>query len=194
MRRLFRELLKAHEYLRLKGFNFDLVVLERTCASYLQDLHDTLTQMVESSPDQGWMDRPGGVFLRRADLMPEEDRTLLRAAARVEMVAADGALREQLKRTAIPFEPSTGACRCRGARPPSRPGEQPRHHLRPSSNSNGIGGFAEGGRQYVVVVNPQRRQPPPVPWVNVVANPAFGFAASESAPATRGRGTATTTG
>ncbi len=47
-------------------------------------------QIVESGPEQAWIDRPGGVFLRRADLMPEEDRTLLRATARVELVAADG--------------------------------------------------------------------------------------------------------
>ena len=34
------------------------------------------------------MDQPGGVFLRRADLMPPEDRTLLRAAARAIMEGA----------------------------------------------------------------------------------------------------------
>ena len=178
---LFRELLKVHEYLRLKGFNFDLVALNEHGASYLQDLHDTLTKMVENSPDQGWMDRPGGVFVRRADLMPEEDRTLLRATARVEMVAADGALREQLKRTAIPFEPPPARAVPKRAAAKSRPGAQPA--ATPPSQlefANGSGGFAEGGRQYVVVANPQRRQLPPVPWVNVVANPSFGFAASES--------------
>ena len=118
---LFRELLKVHEYLRLKGFAFDLVALNEHGASYLQDLHDTLTKMVENSPDQGWIDRPGGVFVRRADLMPEEDRTLLRATARVEMVAADGALREQLKRTAIPFEPPPARAVPKHAAAKSRP-------------------------------------------------------------------------
>ena len=76
---LFRELLKAHEYLRLKGFSFDLVVLNEHAASYLQDLQETLVQLVESGPEQAWQDRPGGVFLRRSDLMPPEDQQLLRA-------------------------------------------------------------------------------------------------------------------
>ena len=89
-----RELLKAHEYLRRKGFAFDLVVLNEHAASYLQDLQDELLQMVESSPSRRWIDKPGGVFLRRADLMPPRIRLLLRAAARVVMDAADGGLRE----------------------------------------------------------------------------------------------------
>ena len=70
---LYRDLLKAHEYLRRKGMAFDLVVLNEHASSYLQDLQNTLLQMVESGPEQSWVDRPGGVFLRRADLMPPED-------------------------------------------------------------------------------------------------------------------------
>ncbi len=35
-------------------------------------------------------DRPGGIFLRNADQIPEEDLTLLKAAASVVMVAARG--------------------------------------------------------------------------------------------------------
>ena len=42
---LFHELLKAHEYLRVKGFTFDLVVLNEHASSYRQDLQDALQQM-----------------------------------------------------------------------------------------------------------------------------------------------------
>src|SRR5207237_8651641 len=80
---LFRELLKAHEYLRLKGLAVDLVVLNEHASSYLQDLQNSLKRIVESGPEQAWVDRAGGVFLRRADLLPPEDRRLLPAAARV---------------------------------------------------------------------------------------------------------------
>ncbi|EJO59722.1 GH36-type glycosyl hydrolase domain-containing protein, partial [Burkholderia multivorans] len=38
---------------------------------------------------------------------------------------------------------------------------------------NGIGGFARGGREYVVILQPGQRTP--MPWVNVVANPSCGF-------------------
>ena len=180
---LFRELLRAHEYLRRKGMAFDLVVLNDHASSYLQDLQNTLLQMVETSPEQGWVDKPGGVFLRRSDLMPPEDRTLLGAAARVVMNAADGNLRQQLKRPQIPFG--------------SEPGAIPEMTSRRSSSAdargtapiqsdleffNGLGGFADGGGEYVISVGQPARPLPPSPWTNVVAHPTFGFAATECGP------------
>src|SRR5207249_10159873 len=43
---------------------------------------------------------------------------------------------------------------------------------------NGLGGFADGGDEYVTIVGPG--QSTPAPWVNVIANPTFGFLVSES--------------
>ncbi len=41
---------------------------------------------------------------------------------------------------------------------------------------NGLGGFAAGGREYVTVLGDG--QWTPAPWINVIANPAFGFQTS----------------
>ena len=38
---------------------------------------------------------------------------------------------------------------------------------------NGLGGFAADGREYVTLLGPG--QATPAPWINVVANPGFGF-------------------
>ena len=43
---------------------------------------------------------------------------------------------------------------------------------------NGLGGFAEGGREYVIALGEGLRTP--APWINVIANPSFGFLVSES--------------
>jgi hypothetical protein len=43
---------------------------------------------------------------------------------------------------------------------------------------NGLGGFTPDGREYVVIL--QNDQHTPLPWSNVVANPRFGFIATES--------------
>jgi len=43
---------------------------------------------------------------------------------------------------------------------------------------NGLGGFADDGREYVIVQGP--RQHTPMPWINVIANPDFGFQVSET--------------
>ena len=46
---------------------------------------------------------------------------------------------------------------------------------------NGIGGFADDGREYVIDVpgTPDAGGLPPMPWVNVLANPSFGTLVSE---------------
>ncbi len=44
---------------------------------------------------------------------------------------------------------------------------------------NGLGGFADAGREYVIRLHPGAGQIPPSPWVNVVAHPTFGFAGSD---------------
>ncbi|MFZ1640335.1 MAG: glycosyl transferase [Candidatus Contendobacter sp.] len=48
---------------------------------------------------------------------------------------------------------------------------------------NGHGGFSADGTEYVIRLQPDasgRLRLPPLPWVNVIANPQFGFLASET--------------
>ena len=180
---LVRDLLKAHEYLRLKGLAFDLVMLNEHGSSYLQDLQHSLLQIVESGPEHAWVDRPGGVFLLRSDLMPPEDQTLIEAAARVVMDGADGRLREQLKRPQVPFGPEPAALNARA----TSAGDRTSSDQRPAPDArvelfNGSGGFGDDGREYVIDVNLDAGRLPPAPWSNVVAHPSFGFVATECGP------------
>ena len=175
---LVADLVKAHEYLRRKGLVFDLVILNEHAVTYLQTLHDTLEKMVESSPEQAMRDKPGGVFLRRADLISADDQVLLRASAGLVMDAGDGALRNQLARPHVPFVP--GPSRTAVADPAAVPTEPPA--ASPESGShleffNGSGGFAADGREYIVRTGGSL---PPVPWSNVIAHETFGFACTES--------------
>ena len=43
---------------------------------------------------------------------------------------------------------------------------------------NGLGGFTADGREYVTILG--EGQWTPAPWINVIANPSFGFQVSES--------------
>ena len=43
---------------------------------------------------------------------------------------------------------------------------------------NGFGGFVEGGKEYEIVLDGEKR--PPAPWINVIANKNFGFHISET--------------
>jgi cyclic beta-1,2-glucan synthetase len=178
------ELLKAHEYLRLKGLAFDLVVLNEHPASYLQALQEEVQRLVESGPEQAWIDRPGGVFLRRADLMREEDQLLLGAAARASMDGADGGLRHQLTHHLVPLAPDQTRFDVSQSAAPAPPDVTPPPAAAPPDAEifNGLGGFIHDGREYIVHVNQRGGAVPPSPWTNVVANARFGFAATESGP------------
>ena len=181
---MVRELLHAHEYLRLKGLSIDLVILNGRAPSYLQSLQDELVRQIRMSGSQALLDKPGGIFLRRTDLMPAEDVVLLRTVARVTLNAERGTLDEQLKHRdpspelppmltrSLPTLMPTGLpVRARPARAAAAP---------PALQFfNGVGGFSADTREYVTVLN--EGQWTPAPWVNVIANPLeFGFVISES--------------
>ncbi|PYS51900.1 MAG: hypothetical protein DMF68_02890 [Acidobacteria bacterium] len=172
---MVRQLLRAHEYLRLKGLTFDLVIMNDRPLSYVQELHEGLQALIRKSGLQALVDKPGGVFLRRADIMPDEDRILLHAVARVVIVTDRGSLDEQLVRRPaendlpLPFIP----------RRPSRTYPEPTVNIPELSFFNGVGGFGPEGREYVTVLG--EGQWTPAPWLNVISNGHdFGFQVTET--------------
>ena len=174
---LARQLLQAHEYWRMKQVAVDLVILNERGASYVQDLQialETLLRTSQSGPHIG-VDAAapaGRVFLLRADMISGEGRALLLSVARVVLVGQRGRLSDQLDR--VPEAP--GRARPAAARRQAAAAAD-RRSARSLPESleffNGLGGFADDGREYVTILGPG--QFTPAPWINVVANPHFGF-------------------
>jgi cyclic beta-1,2-glucan glucanotransferase len=170
-----RRLLRGHEYLRLKGLVFDLVVLNDHPPSYVQSLQDELQRLVRISGSQSLIDKPGGVFLRRSDLMPEADRILLHAVARVVIVTDRGPLEEQLVQRPLEDDlPARFVARAPSRKYPGRALKSPDLEF-----FNGLGGFTKEGHEYVTILSDG--QWTPAPWLNVIANSKhFGFQISET--------------
>ncbi len=174
---IVRQLLRAHEYWRLKLLDVDLVILNEHGATYAQNLHDSLEALVRTSRStlahEGQPGR-GGVHILRGDQLSSEDRTLLQAAARAVLLSRRGTLADQVIRLERP-----GPSARPPAPPPSRESGSDAAAPRPELEFfNGLGGFADGGREYVTMLGPG--QATPAPWLNVIANPSFGFLVSES--------------
>ena len=175
------QLLQAHEYWRMKQFAADLVILNERASSYVQDLQialETLARASQSRPPVGAQQtqQQGRVFVLRADLLSPEARGLLLAVARVVLVGQRGSLADQLDRVPEPKEVARPARKREvgGAVEPVSPASFAASGSRPALEFfNGLGGFAEGGREYVTILGPG--QSTPAPWINVIANPAFGF-------------------
>ena len=64
-----QELLLAHEFWRLNGLAVDLVILNEDPAATSSRSRSSCSRWSARSPAQGHLDQPGGVFVRRADLI-----------------------------------------------------------------------------------------------------------------------------
>ena len=178
--RLMQQLVQAHAYLRLKGFAFDLVILNEEVAGYRQELQTHLGSMLTSGPAASCIDQPAGVFLRASQAMPADDRRLLQSVAALILDDQFGSLPDQLsvarsfpRQLDIPENIS-----------PARETESEQVCHYPQSDLrffNGLGGFSTDGREYVMLLDQERRTP--VPWSNILANPRFGSVISESGQA-----------
>ncbi len=169
--------MRAHEYWRIKGLSVDVVILNEKPPSYEQELQGSLDDLVRASQQRVSTDPSevhGKIVLLRGDLISAQERALLQTAARAVLLSRHGTLAEQVLRSQR-SEPVT-----RTAPRPSRPGKDAEIPLNIADLEffNGLGGFAEGGREYVTILGEGLRTP--APWINVIANPSFGFLVSES--------------
>jgi cyclic beta-1,2-glucan synthetase len=175
---LARELVQAHAYWRLKGLTVDLVIWCDDPSGYRQALHDQIMSMIASGMDAQSLDRPGGVFVRLLEQIPNEDRILMQSVARVVLSDENGKLADQLRRAAVqktvlpPSLLTLPAFDAEAAPPLAVP---------ETILDNGIGGFSPDGREYLIRTGPGRHTP--APWVNVLASPMFGSVVSESGQA-----------
>jgi cyclic beta-1,2-glucan synthetase len=174
---LVHQAVQAHAYWRMKGLAVDLVIWNEDDTVYRQSLQDTIVDLVAASPEAALVDKPGGIFVRRGELMSEEDRVLMQTIARVILLDDAGSLQEQSERRgrselSIPF-----------VKPIHRRFEEPVAEMpnRDLAFFNGLGGFSRDGREYVTLLG--QNQTTPAPWVNIIANRLFGTVVSESGSA-----------
>ena len=180
-----RQLLRAHEYWRMKRLAVDLVIVNERASSYVQDLQiaiETAVRSSQSRPRFGEESAHGSIHALRADLMSADARALLQSVARVALIARRGSIATQLSH--LPQQPIARAA----ARSPQPPAPAPRSEPRSEPPAlpapvpqgleffNGLGGFDKDGREYVTVL--AAGQATPAPWINVIANAGFGFQVS----------------
>ena len=164
---LVHQILQAFAYWRSKGLFVDLVILNDRMSSYVQDLQNAIETLVRKISVAG---DKGKIHVLRADLVSPETLRVLPAVSRVVLYGRRGELSSQLMRV-----------RELSAPPNTVTAVEPRSKTVPISTNhlelfNGFGGFDADGREYVIVLN--RKKMPPAPWINVVANPLFGFQSS----------------
>jgi hypothetical protein len=173
---LARQMIRCHAYWRLKGLAVDLVIWNEDHISYRQQLRDQIMGLIATGTEANAIDRPGGIFVRSAEQISNEDRVLLQAVARVIIADSRGTLIEQVNRRGLADKSVARLAPTRTHRPePAAEPDRPRLDL---ILGNELGGFTADGSEYVITT--ARTQVTPSPWVNVLANPCFGSVISES--------------
>ena len=175
---LVRQLVQAHAYWRLKGLSVDLVIWNEDHAGYRQLLHDQIMGLIAAGIEANVTNRPGGIFVRAAEQMSDEDRILLESVARAIITDSRGSLADQINHLRPVEVPVPRLVPSRTGRAEPRAAALPRRDL---IFFNGLGGFTSDGREYVITT--AHGQVTPAPWVNVLANPLFGTVVSESGSA-----------
>ena len=148
---MIRQLLRAHEYWRMKQLSADLVIVNEKPPSYLQDLQGALEALVRGSqmrlsPETGGV--RGGIFLLRGDLIPAADTraTADRCPGRAARPARHACRTGDPRRSAPRRHRRIRAAAVRGR----ASAEDVALPLARLEFFNGLGGFDENGREYVV--------------------------------------------
>ena len=174
---LVKQLVQAHTYWRLKGLRIDLVIWNEDHGGYRQVLHNEIQNLVAPGLIGETREQPGGIFIRAADQVSNEDRILFQTVAHIVLSDTLGTLEEQMNRrtklrASIPFfNPSKFHTSVFTS-------VTPRHNLQ---FFNGTGGFSSDGKEYIITTTPTHVTP--APWVNILANPNFGTVITESGQA-----------
>ncbi len=177
--------LRMQEYMRAHGLLADLVIVNEQASSYVQDLQQAIELLCDNARMRGRELGPRQhIFAVRRDLMDDTSYRTLLSAARVVMHTRNGPILDQIERaeqTALAAE--TAAREAETTRRPlpvrePSPGNDNKAVAAEVDGEdlsfwNGFGGFAEHGREYVVRLSGNRATPQP--WINVIANPEFGF-------------------
>ena len=183
------EVLRAHEYWRLKDLKVDLAILCNEENSYSNPLYSLIFDIVHSNQTIDALNRNNDIFILNTNNMTPEDIPLFYAVAGMVFKGGCGTMKEQLQSGPQDRRPVTAETakrpsgrdlkrkRVRGVdqEPPDR---EPAAEGNQLQFFNGIGGFDREGREYVIRLESGRTTP--APWANVIANPEFGFLVTES--------------
>ncbi|MDP2034014.1 MAG: glucoamylase family protein [Polaromonas sp.] len=173
-------LLRAQPLWSFGGLAVDVVIINSELNSYLMPLqrdilalHDRMRQQSENSFPRN---DAGGFFLLRDHEMAAAEKAVLAGLARFIFVADGRPLEQQLaalqgatglRRRAVPASPPVPSTAL--ADPSAAP---------VAAAQSPAGEFDAASGEFRFSVDRQHR--PPRPWINVIANPSFGFQVSEA--------------
>ncbi|MDP1545527.1 MAG: glucoamylase family protein [Anaerolineales bacterium] len=174
---LLVEALQAFTYWRSRHVTVNLVILNEEDTGYALDLHNTIVRQISRMGAADSLNQRNGIFILRADQLQPADKILFETVAGVILDEKNGTLAEHALRLT---QHTTRLPQFTASLSPTVDPEPTNSLPLPVDllADNGLGGFSPDGKEYVIHL--KSGQHTPHPWINVIANPQFGFLVSES--------------
>lgn len=166
---IVRQMIQAHTWWHMKGLKVDLVIWNEDYVGYRQVLQEQIMGLISSTQLATELNEPGGIFVRQADQISPEDRTLISSVARIIISDMDGPLALQIKRSERKERRKFLPLHTTRSYTPSKPPELAANN---ALLNNGLGGYSEKAHEYIIHLTEEMATP--APWVNVLANANFG--------------------
>jgi len=172
-----KNVLLGYRYLKYKGLNIDLVILNEHPGGYIKTLHDEIDFIIRYNKLTDNNSTNGNVFHLKSSLMSAEDKNALLFTAMAVFDSRKGNLENQIKSKTRRFNVKLSPKIFKLAK------EYPKKEMiikpiNPLLFYNGLGGFDTLEKEYVIFLD--RGVKTSVPWVNIISNPEFGFMITES--------------
>lgn len=170
---IVKEMLKAHEYFRVKGIKTDLVILDYEKNVYEQYVKEQIIQEILNMQIGYLQNISGGIFLLNKNEI--EDEMLFKFRANIIISANKGSVIEAIKEMEEEYKSKTkeiGKDKTRETKMVEFEEIRPNINFNNLKYFNELGGFSEDGKEYIIKIN--KKQNTPVPWSNVLANENFG--------------------
>jgi cyclic beta-1,2-glucan synthetase len=179
------QLLRAHEYWKLKMLYVDIVIINDQRSTYFHSLQDAIETAVRCSQSpvyhSGEHTHPAHCYVHvlRHDQISTDLLNTIMHAARLVINARDGDLETQCRHlfekdlTGTSFANINVQKKARYMTPLALD----KTELSSLSFFNGTGGFDTKNNEYVIQL--KNGLTPPAPWINIIANDDFGFQIAE---------------
>jgi cyclic beta-1,2-glucan synthetase len=178
-------LLKAHSFWRKRGIESELLIINEHAPGYIDEVQEAIQVAIESSLEREIFNRRGGIFIYKADKIQAEALTLLLSVAHVvwnkQLPNLTKTLQNKETKSWYSNHPSEMYKPWKETKALEEGVfEKWKMELQ---FFNGYGGFSVDATEYHLLIKTDTQTGipilPPAPWINVIANPHFGFTVSE---------------
>jgi len=173
---LLRESLQAFIYWHKLHVTVNLVILNDQDTGYALDLHNAIYRQIRRMGIEDSLNQRDGIFVLRTDQLHPANKILFETVAGVILDEKNGTLADHTLRLTI--QPTRLPQFTASLSPTLDPEPTDSITLPNLQMDNGLGGFSRDGKEYVIHLKPGQHTPHP--WVNIIANPQFGFLVSEA--------------